>query len=184
MASNGMERVETVIKELLGAMGYEDAKVEKVELAGQTVFSITNVADPREIIGQHGDTIHAIDTLVKKIIEKRFDDADRKAQDDGQLASPSTGPEGPLRPSNGIGVERMFLVDVDEYRIRHIKDLQNKAKMMAERARSFQYDVELSPMTAYERLIVHTALQEEPHVKTESQGEGRNRRVVIKYSAD
>jgi len=78
----------------------------------------------------------------------------------------------------------MFLVDVDEYRIRHIKDLQNKAKMMAERARSFQYDVELSPMTAYERLIVHTALQEEPHVKTESQGEGRNRRVVIKYSAD
>ena len=165
-----MERVETVIKELLGAMGYEDAKVEKVELAGQTVFSITNVADPREIIGQHGDTIHAIDTLVKKIIEKRFDDADRKAQDDGQLAS--------------SGVERMFLVDIDEYRIRHIKDLQTKAKMMAERARSFQYDVELSPMTAYERLIVHTALQEEPHVKTESQGEGRNRRVVIKYSAD
>jgi spoIIIJ-associated protein len=55
--------------------------------------------------------------------------------------------------------------------------------MMAERARSLQYDVELSPMSAYERLIVHTTLQDAPNVKTESQGEGRNRRVVIKYSA-
>ena len=158
-----MQLVETTIVELLRGMGYADAKVERIELSGQTVFSITNVADPRELIGQHGDTIHSIDTLVKKIVEKRMPP-----------------------PEGGGSVERgpMFLVDVDEYRIRHIKDLQNKAKMMAERARSFQYDVELSPMTAYERLIVHTALQEEPHVKTESQGEGRNRRVVIKYSAD
>ncbi|HEY4527042.1 MAG TPA: R3H domain-containing nucleic acid-binding protein [Candidatus Paceibacterota bacterium] len=158
-----MERIETVITELLGAMGYGEAEVETVELGGQTVFSIKNVADPRELIGQHGDTIHSIDTLVKKIVEKRMPP-----------------------PEGGGSVERgpMFLVDVDEYRIRHIKDLQTKAKMMAERARSFQYDVELSPMTAYERLIVHTALQEEPHVKTESQGEGRNRRVVIKYSAE
>ncbi|RJQ33449.1 hypothetical protein C4568_04690 [Candidatus Parcubacteria bacterium] len=160
MASNGMDRIETTVKELLSAMGYGGANVETVELGGQTVFSIKNVADSRELIGPHGDTIHAIDTLVKKIAEKH--------------ATPSEG-----------GSERgpMFLVDVDEYRIRHIKDLQTKAKMMAERARSFQYDVELSPMTAYERLIVHTTLQDEPNVKTESQGEGRNRRVVIKYAA-
>jgi spoIIIJ-associated protein len=55
--------------------------------------------------------------------------------------------------------------------------------MMAERARSFQYDVELTPMNAYERLIVHTVLSDSPNVKTESSGEGRNRRVVIKYAA-
>ena len=55
--------------------------------------------------------------------------------------------------------------------------------MMAERARSFQYDVELSPMSSYERLIIHTTLSDAPNVKTESQGEGRNRRVVIKYAA-
>ena len=74
----------------------------------------------------------------------------------------------------------LFLVDIDEYRTKHIKELQSKAKMMAERARSFQYDVELSPMTAYERLIVHTALQNEPNVRTESQGEGEARQLVIK----
>jgi len=179
-----MDKVEGVVKELLSAMGYAEASVEQVEIGGQTVFSIKNLKDPRELIGQHGDTIHAIDILVKKIVEKRFDDAHRKAHEEGPFSSPSTGPEGSLRPSNGSGAERMFLVDIDEYRIRHIRDLQTKAKMMAERARSFQYDVELSPMTAYERLIIHTALQNEPHIKTESQGEGRSRRVVIKYSAE
>ncbi|MFZ2886964.1 MAG: R3H domain-containing nucleic acid-binding protein, partial [Minisyncoccia bacterium] len=80
--------------------------------------------------------------------------------------------------------EMHFLVDVNDYRTRQIRDLQAKALMMAERARSFQYDVELSPMSAYERLIVHTALQDAPNVKTESQGEGRNRRVVIKYASE
>lgn len=158
-----MDRAETVIKEMLASMGLSEATVETIELGGQTVFSIKNVPNSRELIGQHGDTIHAIDTLVKKIVEKR---------------TPA--------PAEGAPHEHgpMFLVDVDEYRVRHIRDLQTKAKMMAERARSFQYDVELSPMTAYERLIVHTTLQDEPNVKTESQGEGRNRRVVIKYAAE
>ena len=54
--------------------------------------------------------------------------------------------------------------------------------MMAERARAFQYDVELTPMSAYERLIIHMTLADAPNVKTESLGEGRNRRVVIKYA--
>jgi spoIIIJ-associated protein len=152
----GMD-IKAIIEELLRSIGYQ-ASVSTAEIGGQTVYSIEGVAEPRDLIGVHGDTIHAIDTLVKKIVEKGL----------------------------GNGQERempLFLVDIDDYRARQIRDLQTKAKMMAERARSFQYDVELSPMTSYERLIVHTALQDEPNVVTESQGEGRNRRVVIKYSA-
>jgi spoIIIJ-associated protein len=152
--------IASIIEELLHSMGFK-ATVSSSDIAGQTVYAITGLAEPRQLIGIHGDTIHAIDHLVKKIVEKRFVESDREE-----------GKEMPL-----------FLVDIDEYRARQIRDLQTKAKMMAERARSFQYDVELSPMSAYERLIVHTALQDEPNVVTESQGEGRNRRVVIKYSA-
>ena len=149
--------VQAIIEELLRVMGYT-ASVSSASVGGQMVYSIGGVPNPRDLIGMHGDTIHAIDTLVKKIVEQKMQ-----------------GQEGATMP--------LFLVDIDEYRTRHIKDLQSKAKMMAERARSFQYDVELSPMSAYERLIVHTALQDEPNVVTESQGEGRNRRVVIKYSS-
>ncbi len=139
-------------------MGAPYSKIVRSEIAGQEIFSIETDGDARQLIGAHGDTVHALDLLAKKIYEKRFP-----------------------TPEGGEGPK--FLVDVNEYRTKQIKDLQAKALMMAERARSFQYDVELSPMSAYERLIIHTTLQDAPNVKTESQGEGRNRRVVIKYNA-
>jgi spoIIIJ-associated protein len=151
-----MEDVEKVLVELLDAMGVAYDGVARIDVAGQIVYNIS-VQDPKVLIGAHGDTVHAIDLLLKKVIEQRH--------------------------AKGADAEEpLFLVDVNEYRSRQIRDLQAKALMMAERARSFQYDVELNPMSAYERLIVHTTLQDAPNVKTESQGEGRNRRVVIRYA--
>lgn len=160
-----MDSVETILKDLLQALGVPHSGVVRSEVAGQEIFSI-QTDDARVLIGAHGDTIHALDMLVKKIYEKKHP----PVQDAN--AAPGVHERGPL-----------FLIDVNDYRGKQIKDLQAKALMMAERARSFQYDVELSPMSAYERLIVHTTLQDSPNVKTESQGEGRNRRVVIKYAA-
>lgn len=162
-----MDPVEVILKELLDAFGASYTSISKSEIAGQEVYVI-QAEDGRSLIGVHGDTVHALDLLVKKIYEKRFDDTHRQDSTEGsEEAKPP-----------------MFLVDVNEYRAKQIRDLQTKALMMAERARSFQYDVELSPMSSYERLIVHTTLQNAPHVKTESQGEGRSRRVVIKYAAE
>lgn len=150
--------VKNIVQNMLDSLGAAYSGIDSLEVAGQLVVSV-KTDDARALIGAHGDTIHAIDLLTKKIAEKRF--------------PAKEGEEAP-----------MFLVDVNDYRTKQIKDLQTKALMMAERARSFQYDVELNPMSAYERLIVHTTLQDAPNVKTESQGEGRNRRVVIKYSAE
>ena len=170
--------VQQIIENILKTLGVPYKQVSRMTVAGQDIYSI-ETDDARTLIGGHGDTVHALDHIVKKIIEKRFDDAHRKQREDAPGSSSAEG-------ASGAGDERipMFLVDVNDYRTKQIKDLQAKAMMMAERARSFQYDVELSPMSAYERLIVHTTLQDSPNVKTESQGEGRNRRVVIKYSAD
>lgn len=150
-----MEIIETTIKELLDILAVPHTEVSRDEIAGQVIYTI-HAGDGRSLIGAHGDTIHALDMVVKKIVEKKMGEDDNA---------------------------RHFLVDVNGYRLKHIKELQTKALMMAERARSFQYDVELSPMTAYERLIVHATLAESPNVKTESQGVGRERRVVIKYTA-
>ncbi|MCE9541776.1 hypothetical protein K8R03_04455 [Candidatus Kaiserbacteria bacterium] len=151
------QAVETILKELLDALGISYSGIAHSEIAGQVIFSIQTDAAPL-LIGGKGDTIHALDMLVKKIYEKRH-------------------------PATAGEEESRFLIDVNDYQIRRIKDLQTKALMMADRARSLQYDVELSPMSSYERLIVHTALQDQPNITTESQGEGRGRRVVIKYAA-
>jgi spoIIIJ-associated protein len=156
--------VEMILTELLAAIGTPYEKISRTEIAGQEIFTIEAGEHSRSLIGMHGDTVHAIDHLVKKIAEKRLFAASESADSEATE-------------------KLMFLVDVNDYRAKQIKDLQTKALMMAERARSFQYDVELSPMSAYERLIIHTTLSDAPNVKTESQGEGRNRRVVIKYSA-
>lgn len=152
--------IENSLTGLLDAMGASYTKISRAEIAGQHIFMI-ETDDARPLIGMHGDTIHAIDAIVKKIVEKQLS---REPGADGQ--------------------EPHFLIDVNDYRSKQIRDIQQKALMMADRARSFQYDVELTPMSAYERLIVHTTLQGAPQVKTESLGEGRNRRVVIKYAAE
>jgi hypothetical protein len=55
------------------------------------------------------------------------------------------------------------------------------AHMMAERAKFFKTNIEMDPMSAYERRIIHSFLQNVPEVTTESKGEGADRRVVIKY---
>ena len=151
------EQVEKILKGLLDALGVSYESVSHSVVAGQTIFSI-HTTDASALIGGRGDTIQALDLLVKKMHDKQH-----------------PAPEGEE--------EMRFLIDVNDYQVKRIKELPTKAIMMADRARSFQYDVELNPMSAYERLIVHTTLQEEPHVKTESVGDGRDRRVVIKYSA-
>ena len=152
-----MGTIEQIMRELLEAMGADFKAVSTEEIAGQRIFRI-EAEDARPLIGMRGDTVHALDHLVKKIAEKRL-------------------------PQDGNGERaELFLVDVNDYRTKQIKDLQTKALMMAERARSFQYDVELTPMSAYERLIIHTTLAEAPDIKTESHGEGKNRRVMIRYS--
>lgn len=156
--------IEDILKEILTAIGVPYSSITQTEVAGQTIYSIKTEDDGRILMGPHGDGVHALDYLVKKIAERR------------QTANITVPQE-----TNETGL--LFLVDINDHRVKQIKDLQMKAFMMAERARSFQYDVELNPMSGYERLIIHTTLQDALNIKTESLGEGRNRRVVIKYVA-
>ena len=52
---------------------------------------------------------------------------------------------------------------------------------MSERARYFKSNVEVDPMSSFERRIVHEFLATASDLKTESIGFGPSRRVVIKY---
>lgn len=144
------QEIITLLETLLARAGFPTHTIEVETIAGQIVFQI-KTKEPKAFIGPRGETLQALDYLVKKMAEK-----------------------------SGI-TDTHFLVDVDGYRSKKIVDLEQKALMMAGRATSFKYDVELTPMSAYERLIVHFALSAVPNIKTESRGEGRDRRVVIKY---
>ncbi len=80
------------------------------------------------------------------------------------------------------GEETRFMIDVNDYRSKQIQEVQNTAKLLADRALSLKYDVEMQPMSSYERMLVHSVLENVDDVTTESAGSGRDRRVVIKYT--
>ena len=74
-------------------------------------------------------------------------------------------------------------VDVEGYRHRREEQLREIAWRVASRVRTSGQAVTLEPMLAYERRIVHLAVQDTPGVKTESVGVDPNRRVVISSTA-
>ncbi len=62
-----------------------------------------------------------------------------------------------------------------------MESIRAVAHMMSERARYFKSSVEIDPMPAFDRRVVHEFLAQAPDLKTESIGFGPTRRVVIKY---
>ncbi len=80
-----------------------------------------------------------------------------------------------------IGEEAKIVIDINGIRAKGDEALKAKAKMIAARTREFKVNVEMDPMSSYERMLVHSALQGEANIKTESIGEGRERRLVVKY---
>jgi spoIIIJ-associated protein len=105
------------------------------------------------LIGKHGQTIDAIQYLANAIVFR--------GQADGRKA---------------------IVVDAAGYRDRRKASLDALAVRSAERAVSGGERVELEPMTAVERKVVHVRLKDYPGVETSSEGTEPNRFVVIRPS--
>lgn len=72
------------------------------------------------------------------------------------------------------------LVDIEGYRARRQASLADYATAMAERAKARGTEIELEPMSAYERKIVHTAVAEVAGASSYSEGEEPQRKVIIR----
>ena len=73
-----------------------------------------------------------------------------------------------------------LLVDVEGYRARRRSSLADYAREIAERAKERGTEIELEPMTAYERKVVHDAVGEVEGASSFSEGEEPNRKVVVR----
>ena len=85
--------------------------------------------------------------------------------------------------SKSVGHTVHVPVDVEGYRRRRVDQLREIARRVASRVKATGQAVTLEPMLAYERRIVHLAVQEQPGIKTESVGMDPNRRVVVSSTA-
>lgn len=109
--------------------------------------------DPGVLIGRGGENLVALQQVVSAITSKK------------------------------VGRTVHIPVDVEGYRRRREDQLREVAKRVAERVRATGQAVTLEPMLAYERRIVHLAVQGTPGLRTESVGLEPNRRVVISSTA-
>lgn len=152
-----MDNVKTqkLIESLLTALGvkFDAVEIKDDGLTGRTVFVIKS-QDSGLLIGDRGETFQALSHLIKRIASKGVEE-------------------------NAV----MFAIDVNDYQSSMVDKLKNQAILLANRARDLKSNVEMDPMSSYERLVVHGVLTDQPNIKTESIGEGRDRRVVIKYIA-
>jgi spoIIIJ-associated protein len=133
-----------------------DARVELAESGDEVVATVTG-GELGVLIGRHGQMIDALQYLANAIAHR------------------SVGEE-----------RRRIVVDAAGYRARRSATLETLARRSAEQASATGRRVELEPMSAVERRIVHEALKDDPEVETASEGAEPNRYVVVlpRRSAD
>jgi spoIIIJ-associated protein len=122
----------------------------EVEESDEEIRVVCDGHDLGMLIGRHGQTIDAIQYLASAIVYRgRREDRKR------------------------------VTVDAAGYRDRRQATLDALALRMAEQASATGQRVELEPMTAVERKIVHERLKDDPEVETASEGTEPHRFVVI-----
>ena len=73
-------------------------------------------------------------------------------------------------------------VDAENYRTKREEALQRLAVKVAGKVVRYRRNITLEPINAYERHVIHAALQDHPDVTTFSTGTEPNRRIVVAYS--
>ncbi|MGM9972481.1 MAG: RNA-binding cell elongation regulator Jag/EloR [Clostridiaceae bacterium] len=107
------------------------------------------------IIGYRGETLDALQYLISLVINKGHD----------------------------IEYKRVIL-DTENYRTKRQETLKRLAEKTAYKVKKNGKSFKLEPMNPYERRIIHSALQDNPFVKTHSEGEEPYRRVVVDLKKD
>lgn len=149
------ELIEVFLKKMC-ANFEEVVFIENKEFQGGTRFLIKTNESSGLLIGSEGVNIYALNHLIKKMAWKKV---------------------------NGLVKEEEridFFVDVNDYQGKNIEKIKNQALDLAKKVALFKRDVEMPPMSSYERMIAHSVLADNPDVFTESVGENGFRRLVIK----
>jgi spoIIIJ-associated protein len=148
----GESREATLLREVVERIAYEIGVRCTVELeeTEEELVAVCEGDDLGMLIGRHGQTIDAIQYLANAIVFRgRYEE------------------------------RKPIVVDAAGYRGRRQATLDALALRMAEQASATGQRVELEPMTAVERKIVHERLKDDPEVETASEGTEPNRYVVV-----
>jgi spoIIIJ-associated protein len=126
-----------------------DIHIERQDTSDGVVLQLSSKDDIGILIGRRGQTLDALQYLVNVVSH---------------------------RSGN---VNTRIILDAENFRERRRKTLEELAARLADKAVRSRREVVLEPMPSHERKIIHTYLQDHPHVRSFSKGEEPNRRIVI-----
>lgn len=152
---NAHETIKNEIRRFLDKLSIEHDSIDVKEHPLHPIFSIRTTKDSPLLIGNRGESLQALNHLIKRTLEKNPD-------------------------VEGV----KFLVDVNGYQVRKLEELEKRAQVLAQRARAFKHEVEMEPMNAYERMVIHAYFANDPSIETLSVGDGKFRRVTLNYKED
>jgi len=102
------------------------------------------------IIGKHGQTLDALQYIINKIAAKRYKELMEKV-----------------------------ILDTENYRGRRVEALKNMTLRMREKVKKSKKAVTIGPLNPQDRRVIHITLSEDEDVRTESNGEGFYKKLVI-----
>ncbi len=141
--------VRTFLDSVLGLLGVEVEVDIDIEEDGLHCDLNTAPEDGGLLIGRHGATLDALQYLTLRVIQAE-------------------------------GLPRMRItLDVAGYRTRREQVLREQVEQAARKVRDGGRPYHFEPMSAMERRVVHMAVLELDGLRTESEGEGRRRHVVL-----
>lgn len=151
IVDNDMEKAVGLLEGLLERMAIA-ASVQGEERDDKLFITIEceDDEDTQRVIGRRGQVVDAFQHLLNKMLGRNREERTKPV-----------------------------VVDAGGYRERHVERLETLAERMAEKCRSAGEQVDLNPMSAYDRRIVHMYLAECEGVSTHSEGEGENRHIVV-----
>ena len=144
------EKALAALGEILRHMGVAATVEQKSAANGAEIILQIKAAESGLLIGRKGQTLEALQYLVERIA------GDRPASD---------GPH--------------IIVDIEDYRERRRKSLEDMALRLGEKAKRQRKTVTVDALSAADRRIIHAALQDDPWVTTKSLGQGSYRRLLI-----
>lgn len=145
------EKARTYLKAIIEGMGITNYTVDREENDKDIVYNINCEEDYGILIGRRGETLDAIQYLVRLTAKKSGDEVD------------------------GARVS----VNVGNYREKRAENLRALAAKHAKTVLKYGRNVALEPMNPYERRIIHTAIQEIEGVTSHSVGYDSDRKVII-----
>ena len=148
------EKSEQIRTFLSGLLEHMDAKAEvKVYEVEKNRYKVILEGEKLgALIGRRGETLDAIQQLTNYSINRGSESKRARVQ-----------------------------IDAENYREKREESLERLAQKVAGKVVKYRRNVTLEPMNAYERHVIHTALQDTQYITTFSIGTEPNRRVVVSY---